>query len=136
MIFLDTTVLVDLLRQEAAAKTWLQRARDTPLYTSEINVFEIYIGLFVASRRRKKKTVTQRQADVEQLLVRLEVLPFDRRAAIESARIEAALVDAGKLIGARDVMVAGTALANGITTVLTRNVHHFQVVPGISVQTY
>lgn len=135
MIFLDTTFLVDLLRKNDSAMIWLTDSEEQALYTSEINAFEMYTGLYRMSEESKTRLKT-RTGELEQLLARTEVLPFDRAASMESARILSALMSRGIPIGARDAMIAGTALARGITRLLTRNVRNFQQIAGLTVESY
>ncbi len=136
MIFLDTTFLVDLLRKNESALTWLSKMDEVALFTSEINTFELYAGLFRISLGKSKRVVKKRTIELEQLLARLEILPFDRKASIESARILAALMTEGTPIGARDAMIAGTAVASGIKEILTRNKRHFERIRQIKVESY
>lgn len=135
MIFLDTTLLVDLLRKDSAAISWLNDLEEHALYTSEINAFELYTGLFRISEGSKVKR-KKRTSELEQLLSRMEVLSFDRNAAIESANVISLLMNSGDPIGARDVMIAGTALSKGITRLVTHNIREFQRVPGLSAESY
>ena len=66
----------------------------------------------------------------------MEVLPFEREAAIESARLLADMMNKGEPVGARDVMIAGTTLVNGIHRLLTRNTKHFQQISGLIIESY
>jgi tRNA(fMet)-specific endonuclease VapC len=135
VIFLDTTFLVDILRKDNAAISWLSDLEEQALYTSEVNVFELYTGLFRISERSKTKQ-KKRTFELEQLLSRMEVLSFDRNSAIESAKMYSHLMNKGEPIGARDIMIAGAALSRGITRLVTRNVREFQRIPSLSVESY
>ncbi len=135
MIFIDTTLLVDILRKDDDVISWLNNLEEQALYTSEINSFELYTGLFRISIKSKAKR-RRRTNELEQLLSRMEVLSFDRNAAIESAKLLAILMSRGEPIGARDAMIAGTALSKGIARLATRNIREFQRVPGLSAESY
>lgn len=135
MIFIDTTLLVDILRKEDDAISWLNDLEEQALYTSEINSFELYTGLFRISNKSKAKR-RRRTNELEQLLSRMEVLSFDRNAAIESAKLLAILMSRGEPIGVRDAMIAGTALSKGIARLATRNIREFQRVPGLNAESY
>lgn len=132
---MDTTFLVDVLRKDGAAIEWLDSAEEEPLYTSEINTFELYTGLYRICRSSRDK-IQRRTEELEQILARVEVLPFERAASLESAKILAQLLSKGTPIGSRDVMIAGTALSKGIKRVLTRNVQHFERISSVSVESY
>jgi predicted nucleic acid-binding protein len=135
LIFLDTTFLVDILRKDSAAISWLDDVEEQALYTSEINVFELYTGLFRISESSKTKQ-KKRTFELEQLLSRMEVLSFDRNSAIESAKVLSFLMSRGEPIGARDIMIAGAALSRGIKRLVTRNIREFQRVPHLNAESY
>lgn len=77
--------------------------------------------------------VERNLADIEALVARLEVLPFDTGAAYHFGQIRAALYRAGKPIGPYDMMIAGQAIASGLTLV-TNNVKEFKRVPGLMLE--
>ena len=74
--------------------------------------------------------VERNLADIEVLAARLEVLPFDNKAAYHFGQIRAALYRAGRPIGPYDMMIAGQARASGLKLV-TNNVKEFERVPGL-----
>ena len=75
--------------------------------------------------------VPHRQSeDIEAMVARLEVLPFDTKAAYHFGQIRATLYRLGKPIGPYDMMIAGQARALGLTLV-TNNVKEFERVPGL-----
>lgn len=71
--------------------------------------------------------------DVEAFAARLEVLPYDRDAAMHTGRIRSALARAGTPIGPYDPMIAGHARSRGLV-VVTANTDEFERVPGIEVE--
>lgn len=73
---------------------------------------------------------------LEELVSRLQILPFGRKEAIKSAKILGLLTQTGQTIEFRDGLIAGIALANGITTILTRNADHFNRIEDLTVLTY
>jgi tRNA(fMet)-specific endonuclease VapC len=135
LIFLDTTFLVDVLRKDGGALSWLKDAEGLALYTSEVNAFELYTGLF-RLQKASGSVLRRRRLELEQVLARMEVLPFGRSAALESGRILADLLQRGIPVGSRDVMIAGVALAYGIPRILTRNTKHFRPISRITVESY
>ena len=74
--------------------------------------------------------VERNLADIEALVARLEVLPFDAKAAYHFGQIRAALYRTGQPIGPYDMMIAGHARALGLILV-TNNVKEFERVPGL-----
>ncbi|MEW6183959.1 MAG: type II toxin-antitoxin system VapC family toxin, partial [Bacillota bacterium] len=56
----------------------------------------------------------------------------NKEAACMAANIERGLRQQGMVIGTRDVFIAGTCLAHGLT-IVTGNIEHFSRVPGLEV---
>jgi tRNA(fMet)-specific endonuclease VapC len=69
-------------------------------------------------------------ADIEAMIARLEVLPFDEKAVYHLGQIRAALYRTGQPIGPYDMMIAGQARASGLILV-TNNIKEFGRVPGL-----
>ena len=74
--------------------------------------------------------VERNLADIEVLAAKLEVLPFDNKAAYHFGQIRASLYRTGRPIGPYDMMIAGHARAFGLKLV-TNNVKEFERVPGL-----
>ncbi len=79
-------------------------------------------------------------ANPEQEIRRIEVafggwqrMPFDDAAAERYGEIRARLQRAGRMIGANDLLIAATALANGLT-LITHNTDEFERVEGLVVE--
>jgi tRNA(fMet)-specific endonuclease VapC len=68
--------------------------------------------------------------EVEKFAARLDVLPFDARAADHAADIRANLERRGQTIGAYDLLIAGHARSLGLV-VVTGNLAEFQRVEGL-----
>jgi tRNA(fMet)-specific endonuclease VapC len=69
----------------------------------------------------------------EAFLGQFQSLPFDDDACRHAARIRADLSRKGTIIGAYDILIAATALANDLTLV-THNVREFGRVNGLSIE--
>ena len=130
-MFIDTTLLIDFLRGEPRAVRMIQKAESNPFFTSEINVFELIDGVYTSS-----KEVQPHLEKVFALLTKINVLPFDRKAALKAGEISGTLTRAGKKIGETDCLIAGVALANGVSEIITENKAHFDKISGIKVITY
>ena len=133
MILLDTTFLIDLLkeREHAIEKAEELSSRDS-LATTYVNVYELLLGIYSLSRIDHNKKLR----DAELLLDRLHVLKLDMQSAIGSAKIGGNLALTGSIIGDTDNMIAGIALANNINTVVTRDKEHFRRIKGLKVESY
>jgi tRNA(fMet)-specific endonuclease VapC len=65
-------------------------------------------------------------------LSRVNLVPFDRNAAMAAATIRAQLEQQGTPIGPIDVLIAGVAVAER-ATIVTRNIGEFSRVAGLSI---
>ena len=79
--------------------------------------------------------VERNLADIEGLVARLEVLPFNGKAAYHFGRIRAELYRTGQPIGPYDMMIAGHARASGLI-LATNNVKEFVRVPGLLLENW
>ena len=71
--------------------------------------------------------------DIEGLVARLDVLPYDYGAAVHSGEIRAELARSGRLIGPYDLMIAGHARSLGHVLV-TNNTGEFRRVGGLRLE--
>jgi tRNA(fMet)-specific endonuclease VapC len=134
VIHLDTSFLVDLLREQArgkdgAATTWLEGASASPLAVSIFAHCELEAGAANAAhpvREREK---------IRALLASVSVAVPGQTFA---ARYGATLVHihrASKSISTMDLLIATMALDAG-ASLLTGNPRHFEVVPDLTVFSY
>ena len=84
---------------------------------------ELFYGAYKAQRR------AQNLARVEAL--QFQVVEFDREDARQAGEIRAQLAASGTPIGPYDVLIAGQALARGLTLV-THNTREFERIPGLT----
>ena len=129
-MILDSTFVHDVIREESAAVNRLAELAeaDTRVALSSLTVFEVGVGL--------RGEAEQYRASFEEQVGGLSVLPVDEADARRALSIQHDLLDRGERIGARDVLIAGTALGSGDARVLTRNVDEFARVEGLDVETY
>lgn len=130
-MFLDTTLLIDFLHGKEKAIKVLEKATLYPLFTSEINVFELVQGVYLSPRNLHIQL-----EKIHGMLTQMIVLPFDRKTALKAGMISGELTKEGKKIGEVDCLIAGVALANGITEILTENKDHFERIKGLKVLSY
>jgi len=124
MIILDTNVVSALMQAETQVINWLDLQPRLSIWTTGITVLEIRFGLQImpAGRRRREREAAFNCALTEKLEDR--ILPFDTRAAEETASVMAARQSAGRPRDLRDSMIAGIALAQR-AALATRNARHF-----------
>jgi tRNA(fMet)-specific endonuclease VapC len=136
MACLDTVVLIDLMQggtrengRRALAKVAEECRAGRPLCTTRLNVAELYLGI------EKSREPALEAARVARILADIPVLEFDDHAARWFARITAELERAGRPSGDMDVLIAAVAAANG-QSLMTRNVRHFEHMPGVAIVGY
>lgn len=118
MICLDSDFLIDVLRNKEEAKRWLEENKDKTLYTTIINIFELFYGAHKSNRKKEIDSCNE-------LLDDLPILELSVNAAKKSANIAADLDKTGKPIGFRDVFIAGIVLTENIS-LKTNNKKHFE----------
>jgi len=130
-MILDTTILVDFIRGKETAVSFIRKNKGESLFTTEINVFELFTGYFAMNRD------TNLQLDkINFLLSKLIILQLDRKASLKSGEINGQLIKKGQTIDPTDCLIAGIGLANNVTSIVTRNKTHFERVSGIKVISY
>ncbi len=77
--------------------------------------------------------VAKRLLQVERLRKTFENVPFDMNSAEEYGKLRDYLARQGLLIGSYDMLIAATAVANGLTLV-THNTREFRIVPSLRVE--
>ncbi len=121
---LDTNVCVGALRGVRGIIQRLHDLNPDDCGVSTVTVYELYTGI---ERCRDPK---KEQSKLELFLQTLHELPFEHKAALETARIRHALESKGMVIGAYDLLLAGQALAAGLVLV-THNQGEFKRVEGL-----
>jgi tRNA(fMet)-specific endonuclease VapC len=126
-ILLDTDICIYALKKRNSSLVEKFSANDGAMAISDITLFELYYGA------ERYEDSHRRLAIIEAFASRLEVLPFDSRAARHAGQIRSALERRGQMIGAYDVMIAGVARSAGLI-LATNNVREFQRVEGLRVE--
>jgi len=127
---LDTNILSAIMRREpqvtARARAYLLEHRRFTF--SVITRYEVMRGLLA------KGAVRQQQA-FEQLCAVSTVLPLTDEAAHQAAAIYADLHNRGALIGDADILIAATAIVNGLA-VATNNEAHFARITFVTIENW
>ncbi|MEK6949754.1 MAG: type II toxin-antitoxin system VapC family toxin [Nanoarchaeota archaeon] len=133
MILLDTSFLIDLLRQRKnAINKAVELVNRDKLATTYVNIYELLIGVY----SKKDANYEEKLKTVENLTEKIDILTLEKDSIIKSAKIGGELMLKGQIIGDTDNMIAGIALSNGISTVITRDKEHFERIKGIKVESY
>ena len=123
MFLLDTDVLSALRRRDRHPRIvrWVEAQTTSDMYISVVTVGEIERG--ITQQRRQNPTFAGELALwLERVLswYHNRVLPLDTATARRWGRLSATIGHSGS-----DLLIAATALENGLT-VVTRNVRHFE----------
>ena len=137
MILADSTFLIDSLRKSLDVREFLKKNTSEIFFTTEINIFELYLGLYSSKILEKNQELFRKRIKgLEELILKFQVLTFGRGEAIQAAKILGNINRSGNPIEFRDGLIAGIALFNGINKILTKNFDHFNRIQGIEVKTY
>ncbi len=125
LVCVDTSFLIDLLRESPAAEKLLRYYEEKyePLTTTPVNAAELFDGAF--SPRGKRGEV----AKVRGMLERLEVLEMSTAVCEKYGRLVNELRSKGVSIGDVDTLIASAATTHG-QILVTRDKSHFEKVPG------
>ena len=94
-----------------------------------VTVYELHCGLARAQDPAKERL------KVDRFVSAVIELPLDRAAAEAAAGIRTELERLGQPIGPYDLLIAGQAIADGLTLV-TNNVREFQRVSGLKLESW
>jgi tRNA(fMet)-specific endonuclease VapC len=108
---LDTNIVSDLVRNpQGKVAQHIRKVGEAQVFTSIIVAAELRYG---AAKRRSPRL----SAQLEAVLGALEVLPFETPADAAYGLLRTRLEQAGRPIGANDLLIAAQAIALGYTIV-------------------
>jgi tRNA(fMet)-specific endonuclease VapC len=126
---LDTNTCIAAMRNHPLVVQKMTAQSPEACAISTITGYELYTGVAKCANPVKE------HSKVDRLLAVVSELSFDADAAREAARIRGTLECQGKMIGPYDVLLAGHAVAAGLTLV-TDNSAEFTRVPGLRVENW
>jgi len=126
---LDTNIAIYTIRNRPAHVRDKFKSHDGQMCISSVTLGELLYG---AERSAQPE---RNLADIQGFVARLEVMPFDERAAEHFGQVRAELYGSGRPIGPYDMMIAGHARAMGLILV-TNNVKEFVRVPGLRIENW
>jgi len=121
---LDTNIVIYTMKNRPH-----QVKRRFQQHQGQMGISAVTLGELVFGAEHSQE-VERNLADIEAMAARLEVVPFDNKAAYHFGQIRAELYRTGQPIGPYDMMIAGQARAMGLILV-TNNVKEFERVPGL-----
>ncbi len=126
-ICLDTDFLVDLLRNKSDAVAWLsENIEKSTIYTTLINIFELYYGAYKSINPEKKI------GDVEKLIERIDILNLSTNSVKEAANQLSKLEEKGNVIDIKDLLIGTFALTNGFA-LKTNNKKYFERIENLKI---
>ena len=121
---LDTNIVIYTMKNRPQ-----QVKRRFQQHHGQMGISTVTLGELVFGAEHSQE-VERNLADIEAMAARLEVMPFDKKAAYHFGQIRAELYRTGHPIGPYDMMIAGQARAIGLILV-TNNVKEFERVQGL-----
>jgi len=122
---LDTNAVIALLKGHPKLLERMRSEQPADVLLSSVVAHELYFGAFKSGRPGRNVEVVD--------ALRFDIVDFDRRDARIAGHVRAVLQAAGTPVGPYDVLIAGQALARGLTLV-TRNLREFRRVEGLRVE--
>jgi tRNA(fMet)-specific endonuclease VapC len=126
---LDANVCIHVMKNYPQSLREKFNALAEQLCISSITLGELHYGA-EKSRRR-----VDNLSAIEQFVARLDVLPFDGKAAAHYGQVRAELEQAGTPCGPHDMQIGGHARSEGLI-VVTNNLREFNRMPGIRVENW
>lgn len=123
---LDTNTVSHLLKRHPAGPRRVVAVPMAALCISAITEGELLFGL------AKRPDASRVHAAVRELLLRLDVLPWDRAAAARYSPLRATLAGLGKPLAPMDLLIAAHALS--ADAVVVTNDQAFRQVPGLAME--
>ncbi len=129
-LLIDASILIEAERGQIDIERRIAGREDEPFYLSVVSASELLHGVHRAGDEGIR---ARRSAFVESLLASLPLLEIDLPTARAHARLWADLAAKGQLIGAHDMWLAATCLAQGLR-IATGNLREFDRVEGLNVE--
>jgi tRNA(fMet)-specific endonuclease VapC len=126
---LDTNIVIYTMKNRPQQVRRYFKAQQGRIGISSVTLGELVFGA------EHSQQVERNLADIEALIARLEVLPFDEAAAYHFGQIRAELYRTGRPIGPYDMMIAGHARACGLKLV-TNNIREFKRIQGLIIENW
>lgn len=127
---LDTNICIYIINNRFEGSTsWIKNAGIENVCISSISVAELEFGITKSSKFDETQTALYK------FLSGFNLIDFDAVAARSYGRIRADLQSKGNVIGAMDMLIAATAISNGMSLV-SNNVGEFSRVKGLKIENW
>ena len=132
-LILDSSVVIAAERRGDTPAQLVARiasfAGDQEAALSAVGLTELVHGIYRADTTERR---LRRQQFVEELRAGLTVYPYTDQTALLAGKIDGEQTAKGVMIPFPDLLIGATALSLGYS-VLTANVRHFNLIPGLTV---
>ena len=130
MICLDSDCIIDFLKGKENAIQIIKENKDS-LVTTEINVFEVWFGIYL------KKELDEKEAENTRIIFdSLEILPFDNNSGEIATKILSKLTKKGNIVNQNDCFIAAIMIKNNCNMIITNNKKDFSRIEEIKVKSY
>lgn len=126
---LDTNICIYVMKNHPEQLRAKFNQLAEALCISSITLGELHYGAEKSARR------ADNLLRIEHFIARLDVLPFDRKAATHYGQLRAELEHAGTPCGAHDMQIGAHARSEGLT-IVTNNMREFKRMPGLRVENW
>jgi len=132
-LILDSSVVIAAERRgdtpEQLVEQAIRLAGNQEAALSSVGLTELVHGIYRAASEQMR---LRRQSFVEELRAGLTVFPYTEETALLAGRIDGEQTAQGIIIPFTDLLIGATALSLGFS-VLTTNMRHFKLIPGLNV---
>lgn len=132
MICLDSTLVIDFLKNKPEAIEACNKIKNEQLATTTINLFEILFGIL----RKKQASYENELQGLMKFISNLNIFTLDYNSSVRASQIAGDLVKKGVEIESHDCLIAGIMSSNNCNKIITRDKEHFQRIKGIKVESY
>ena len=122
MTVVDTNFLISILKGKGASEATVDMIENPK--TTTVNAYELYYGA------RRSANPGKSFSEVTSLLKSIDILGFDKSAALKAGDIQAELMNSGRPINILDVFIAAITITNN-EELVTRDIDHFSRIQGL-----
>jgi tRNA(fMet)-specific endonuclease VapC len=132
-VILDSSTVIAAERRGDSPRAFVSQViasiEDQSAALSAVGLTEIVHGIYRADSMKRR---LRRQQFLDELLTGLAVHPYTSQTALLAGKIDGEQRALGIVIPFSDLLIGATALSLGYA-VLTTNVRHFRLIPGLTV---
>jgi len=124
---LDSVIIIGFLRGKAESLKKMKDLENESLATTTINIFELQYGAKISKRYEENLN------ELKKFLNSLNIFSFDYKSSEEASSILSDLRKIGKIIGIKDILIAGICRSNKLD-LITKNVRHFKNIKELKIE--